>query len=79
MDAFAYAGFDYRTDSLNDESVTLYRYMNSFNKSSSTENKLTGLASTYLFFLLFFFNAFYYVRLFNSPIHSHLTGLRGNM
>ncbi|KAK3095663.1 hypothetical protein FSP39_017328 [Pinctada imbricata] len=47
VDSFAYSGFDYDVDSLNNENAPLYRYMVEFNNSASAENPATGLCRVY--------------------------------
>lgn len=49
LDAFAYSGFNYKVNSLEDENALLFQFMKAFNQSAAADNPIAGLASKYLY------------------------------
>lgn len=47
LDAFAKSGFDFNSDSLDNDDALLYRFMKEFNHSSAADNPIAGLARVY--------------------------------
>ena len=45
LDAFADSGFDFPSNSLDNEDALLYRFMKEFNHSAAADNPIAGLAS----------------------------------